>query len=167
MSEPRVLVINTNAESMSPAVEHRAYAVDKAMNLVKSFEGWSATPYYCPAGVLTIGYGHAIKKGENFTTISKDVGESILCNDLLQAYVQSTRISPILLNQSAACHAAIVDFIYNLGITRYASSTLCRLINQGKLDLSARELVKWVHGGGKVLPGLVKRRAVESSLLLL
>lgn len=64
-------------------------------------------------------------------------------------------------------HAAIGDFCYNLGTTRYKSSTLRRRIAEGDWEGAAAEAEKWVWGGGKKLPGLVRRRAVMANLLTL
>lgn len=61
--------------------------------------------------------------------------------------------------------AAIADFSYNLGVGRLKASTLRRKLNGGDYDGARRELMKWVRGGGRVLPGLVTRRAVEAALL--
>ncbi len=62
-------------------------------------------------------------------------------------------------------HAAIADFAYNLGLGRLRASTLRRKINAGDIDGAVIELKKWVRGGGRVLPGLVARRAAEAALL--
>jgi lysozyme len=61
--------------------------------------------------------------------------------------------------------AAIVDFTFNLGAGRLQTSTLRRRVNQRDWAEAARELRRWVHGGGKVLPGLVARREAEVQLL--
>jgi lysozyme len=62
-------------------------------------------------------------------------------------------------------HAAVADFCFNLGMTRYKASTLRRRINAGDWQGAQQELAKWVWGGGKRLPGLVLRRAAEAALL--
>jgi lysozyme len=63
--------------------------------------------------------------------------------------------------------AAIVDFTFNLGAGRLQTSTLRRRVIQRDWSLVAAELRRWVRGGGRVLPGLVVRREVESQLLAL
>jgi lysozyme len=60
---------------------------------------------------------------------------------------------------------AIVDFTFNLGAGRLRTSTLRRRINQLDWASAALELRKWVHGGGRVLPGLVARRQAEIALM--
>lgn len=61
--------------------------------------------------------------------------------------------------------SAIVDLTFNLGAGRLQTSTLRRRINQRDWLDAARELRRWVYGGGKVLPGLVVRRQAEAALL--
>lgn len=61
--------------------------------------------------------------------------------------------------------AALSDFAFNLGAARLAGSTLRRKINAGDIDGARAELAKWVRGGGRVLPGLVIRRATEAAML--
>lgn len=60
---------------------------------------------------------------------------------------------------------AIADFSYNLGLGRLRASTLRRRVNVGDMESAKVELKKWVRGGGKVLRGLVLRRAAEAALL--
>jgi lysozyme len=62
--------------------------------------------------------------------------------------------------------AAIVDFTFNLGAGRLQTSTLRRRVNQRDWIAAATELRRWIYGGGKVLPGLVARRAAEATWLL-
>lgn len=77
---------------------------------------------------------------------------------------EAIRLSPSLRgNLGALC--AITDYLYNLGATRYKSSTLKRRVDAGDWEGARHELSKWVYGGGKKLPGLVARRAAESLLL--
>jgi len=61
---------------------------------------------------------------------------------------------------------AIVDFTFNLGAGRLQTSTLRRRVNQRDWTAAGSELRRWVHGGGKVLPGLVTRREAEVRLML-
>ena len=81
------------------------------------------------------------------------------------ALAATLRYCPVLLNQSENRLAAIVDFTFNLGAGRLQTSTLRRRINQLDWAGAALELRKWVHGGGRVLPGLVARRQAEIALM--
>lgn len=60
---------------------------------------------------------------------------------------------------------AIADFVFNLGPTRYASSTLRRRMNEADWPGARHEIRRWVFGGGRKLPGLVIRREAEAALL--
>lgn len=61
--------------------------------------------------------------------------------------------------------AAVLSFAYNCGLAALRASTLRRKLNAGDLPGARRELLKWVRGGGRVLPGLVLRRQAEAALL--
>lgn len=148
-------------------------AIDLAGELCKQFEGFHrvvarrpvvlAAPYLCPAGYWTIGYGHLCSK--NHPAITLDEGERLLELDLAVAWGAALRQCPTLAVQSDGRQAAIVDFVFNLGEGRLRSSTLRRRIVQGRWDLVPDELRKWVWGGGRKLPGLIRRREAEIALL--
>jgi lysozyme len=78
----------------------------------------------------------------------------------------STREVPVLATEAEGRLAAIVDFTFNLGAGRLQTSTLRRRVNQRDWENAANELRRWVHGGGKVLPGLVTRREAEVGYFL-
>jgi len=144
-----------------------------AIDLAKRFEGFHrvpkhdprrAYPYICPAGYWTIGYGRLCQPGH--TPITEEEGASYLAIDLQTAMRATLRYCPVLAAESEERLSAIVDFTFNLGAGRLQASTLRRRINQRDWAGSATEIRRWVYGGGKVLPGLVTRRAVEAAWLL-
>lgn len=144
-----------------------------AINLAKSFEGFHrvprgdpgrAHPYVCPAGFWTIGYGHLCDP--KHPPITEAEAEGYLAADLIVALKATLRYCPLLATEPEERLAAIVDFTFNLGAGRLQTSTLRRRVNQREWDSAARELRRWVYGGGKVLPGLVGRREAEAALLL-
>ncbi len=136
----------------------------RGLDLIKHYEGFRATPYHCPAGKLTVGYGHLIKLSEHFDKITEAEGEALLRNDVSEAESAVSRLvkAPLTQNQ----FDALVSFVYNIGTNRFARSTLCFLLNQEMYFAAAQEFQKWAWGGGKKLPGLVKRRAAEKQLFL-
>ena len=144
--------------------------LDIAAALCKRFEGFKAKPYLCPAGVPTIGYGSTYyANGRKVTltdeTISETIAETLLLHELHHTYLPGVlRQCPILLTDERKCNA-IVDFAYNLGTGRLQTSTLKRKINEQDWDAAQEQLMLWTKGGGKVLPGLVKRRSAEVALL--
>ena len=144
--------------------------LDIAAALCKRFEGFKAKPYLCPAGVPTIGYGSTYyANGRKVTltdeTISETIAETLLLHELHHTYLPGVlRQCPILLTDERKCNA-IVDFAYNLGTGRLQTSTLKRKINANDWEGAKEQLMLWTKGGGKVLPGLFKRRTAECALL--
>lgn len=98
--------------------------------------------------------------------ITRAEGEAYLAQDMHAALDSALRLCPVLADEPVPRLAAIVDFTFNLGAGRLQTSTLRRRINQRQWREAARELRRWVHGGGRVLPGLVVRREAEVRLLL-
>ena len=145
-----------------------------SIDLAKRFEGFHtvpkndilrrAHPYICPAGFWTLGFGHLCKP--DHPPISEADAEVYLAQDLMTALSATLRYCPVLATESESRLAAIVDFTFNLGAGRLQTSTLRRRINQRDWANAGQELRRWVYGGGKVLPGLVKRREAEALLLL-
>lgn len=136
-----------------------------AGQLAEHFEGYRPGPYYCPAGILTGGFGHAWKPGEKIHPLPPAEARNILSKDLSRAENAAFRLCPGLLVESEARQGAVIDFVFNLGAGRLRASTLRRRLNQRNWPEVRRELKKWIHGGGRVLPGLVLRRAAEAKLI--
>jgi lysozyme len=144
-------------------------AVSTAAALCRQFEGFYSSPYLCPAGVPTIGYGSTYyEDGRRVTlrdpAITRDRAEQLLQYELSrQVFPAVALLCPGLNTENRA--AALLDFTYNLGSGNLRSSTLRRKINAGDWAAVPSELAKWVRGGGRVLPGLVRRRAAEAALI--
>lgn len=138
------------------------------IDLIKSFEGFYAKPYMCPASVPTIGYGTTRYPNGNKVTlkdisITEQQGVEYLMHDLktFEKYVDSYCRDDVNQNQ----FDALVSFCYNLGPNNLKSSTLLKKVNLNPSDPSIlNEFLKWNKGGGKVLKGLTKRRQSESNL---
>lgn len=130
--------------------------------LIRRFEGCHLTPYICPAGVWTCGWGSTgpdVIPGRPWT---QEYADKRLAMDATR-FARGTRALCPDLDGERLC--AIADFAYNLGLGRLQASTLRRRINADDFEGAKTELSKWVRGGGRVLPGLVLRRAAESALL--
>ena len=143
-----------------------------AIDLAKRFEGFyrvpksdpgRAYPYVCPAGFLTIGYGHLCDAMH--PPITMEVGEAYLAADMAVALSATLRYCPVLATEPEGRLAAILDFTFNLGAGRLQASTLRRRVNQRDWAGVAKELRRWIYGGGRVLPGLVLRRTAEALLV--
>ncbi|WP_240097702.1 lysozyme [Thermomonas flagellata] len=144
----------------------------QAIELAKRFEGFHrvpkhdpgrAHPYVCPAGYWTIGYGHLCDP--KHPPITEALAERYLAEDLRIALAATLRYCPVLATEPEGRLAAIVDFTFNLGAGRLQTSTLRRRVNQRDWVAASQELRRWVYGGGKMLPGLVARRAAEAAFL--
>ena len=144
--------------------------LDLATALCKQFEGFKSKPYLCPAGVPTIGYGSTYyADGRKVALSDQPMGEpdaaALLRSELAHTYLPGVlRNCPILAMDERRCNA-IVDFCYNLGIGRLQTSTLKRKINAQDWEAAQEQLMLWTKGGGRVLPGLEKRRTAECALL--
>ncbi len=150
--------------------------LDLAAELCRRFEVFRSKPYLCPAGIPTIGYGstyYADGRKVQLTDppMEEPQARALLMAELLHTYAPGViRQCPILLTLAVTqkdWHKinAIVDFCYNLGVGRLQTSTLRRKINAQDWDAAKEQLMLWTRGGGKVLPGLVKRRQAECALM--
>jgi lysozyme len=141
-----------------------------AAALCRPFEGLRLQPYICPAGYPTIGYGTVWKPDGSKVTmehapISKETAEAWLVHELRHNYLAGVlKASPGLLARPRAL-GAMTDFAYNLGVARYRASTLRKRVDAGDWEDAKAQLMLWTRGGGRVLPGLVRRRAAEAALL--
>ena len=141
-----------------------------AAALCRQFEGFRAKPYLCPAGIPTIGYGstyysNGSKVTLNDPPISEPDAQTLLMSELQHTYLSGVlRNCPVLATDERKLNA-IVDFAYNLGVGRLQTSTLRRKINAQDWAGAKEQLMLWTRGGGKVLPGLLKRRTAECALL--
>jgi lysozyme len=135
---------------------------DAGLAMTKGFEGLRLTAYQDVAGVWTIGYGStgpAILEG---LTITEAEAEALLRADLAVAVqcVNRAVTEPITQGQ----FDTLVDFCFNTGRGNFLQSTLLRKVNLGDLGGAAVQFGLWVNAGGKVVPGLVRRRKAEMLL---
>lgn len=137
------------------------------IQIIKDSETLELKAYKCPAGVWTIGWGTTrypdakpVKKGDTCTREQADAWllEGIKdAENIINRYVKV----PLTLNQ----FSALVSFTYNIGETQFSKSTILAKINVRPADPDvALELAKWRKGGGKILTGLIIRRAKETIL---
>lgn len=140
----------------------------KGIDLIKKYEGLKLTAYRCPAGLLTIGYGHTGDDVKPGMTINKEFAEILLKEDLKVFEKAINDLVKVELTQNQ--FDALISFIYNVGTGNFKKSILLRLINEKKFNEVSNEFMKWTKarqpGGFKELPGLVKRRTEEKKLFL-
>jgi len=136
------------------------------IELIKEFEGLRLTAYKCPAGVWTIGYGHTTSAGppavKSGMKITGEQASEILVTDLVtyEAAVMKALTRSPTENQ----FSAMVSLCYNIGAGAFTSSTVVKRFNSGDAEGAAAAFRMWKKGGGKVLPGLVRRREAEIAL---
>jgi lysozyme len=131
------------------------------LDLIKRFESLRLKAYYCPAGVLTIGYGHTGEAVTPGMVIDELHAEHLLRVDSVAA---ARALDTLQLTQNQ--FDALVSFIFNLGAGAFRTSTMRRLLVDGLYAQAADQFPRWVHAGGRRLPGLVIRRDAERALFL-
>lgn len=145
-------------------------ALEVATDLCKHFEGFRAKPYICPAGVATVAFGSTryedgTRVQMSDAPVTKQRGEQLLEHVLLTDCLPAAiKMTPALVGDQEAI-GAIADFIYNLGASRYKTSTLRRRLNAGQWDEAQYEINRWTRANGRVLRGLQLRREAEAKYL--
>ena len=154
---------------------------DVGKQLIKDFEGVHRRPYLCPAILWTVGVGRVLYpeqaklkiperkiyplKPEHDKAWSNESVDLLLDADLLRFESSVLRLCP----NSAFSQSqfdALVAFSFNCGPGALQASTLRRLYNAGDIEGAAAEFPKWNKGGGRILPGLTRRRLAEQALFL-
>lgn len=126
-------------------------------------------PYQDPIGLWTVGVGHLMGNGRvrpkdwNRKRTDAEVDE-LLRKDITRFENGVDALITVDLNQNQ--FDALVCFAFNVGLGNLQASTLRRKLNRGDYEGAANELPKWRKAGGRVLPGLVKRRKDERTLFL-
>jgi lysozyme len=129
-------------------------------DIIRRFEGFSPVVYCCPAGVNTIGYGHALRSDEVFTNpITEEDAYMLLRKDVVYAATAVQRFIPIPLTQSR--YDALVSFTFNVGAGALQRSTLRQVLLREEYHAAPPEFRRWVYAGGKKLAGLMRRREAE------
>ena len=152
---------------------------DRCKEMIKHHEGVRFKPYRCPARLFTIGVGHVLYsdqgrlpldqrdafqlKAEDNRTFSKAEVDGLLSADLQRFEVGVARLFPMVLTTGQ--NDALVSFAFNLGLGGLQRSTLRQKVLREEPE-AADEFLKFTRGGGKILPGLVKRRNDERALFL-
>jgi lysozyme len=135
---------------------------DHGLALTKSFEGLHLEAYRDCTGVWTIGYGHTGPTLAAGQTISELEAEELLRADLAEAEACVNRGVQSVISQNQ--FDAMVDFCFNAGRGNFLNSTLLRKLNSGDVEGAAAQFALWVHAGGEVVTGLVRRRKAEAEL---
>ncbi|KAJ7310708.1 lysozyme-like domain-containing protein [Mycena albidolilacea] len=144
-----------------------------ALNLIKTFEGFRASPYIDPTGNPTVGYGHICHKAHCADVhypfpLSTAHAEALLRSDLKTAQdcITLKTAARVKLNENQ--YGALVSWAFNEGCGAVTTSTLLKRLNEGQNPNTVikAELPKWNIGGGHPIAGLTRRRAAEVKLAL-
>jgi lysozyme len=131
--------------------------------LIKKSEGFRETTYLDVAGIPTIGYGHRLLPQESFPEGVNEVkATKMLGLDVREAEQAVDRLVKVPLTQGQ--FDALVDFCFNLGAGRLASSTLLKALNETRYEAAGEQLLRWDMAAGKVNSGLKGRREAELHL---
>ena len=152
-----------------------------AIQMIKHHEGVRTKPYRCPALLWTVGVGHVIDpthaavKYEERKNLPIPAGwdrvlsmgevDTLLAEDLRRFERGVLRLCPASVGNQGIFDA-LVSFSFNVGLGNLQRSSLRMKTNRGEFDEAADEFLKWTKAGGRVLPGLVKRRNDERALYL-
>ena len=149
--------------------------------MIKHHEGVRVKPYLCPAGLHTVGVGHVLYPEQAKLPVAErlqfslkdadrriwtmDEVDAILAKDLERFERGVARYCPVALT-SQGIFDALVSFSFNVGLGNLQRSGLRMKTNRGEYTEAAEEFMKWTKAGGRVLPGLVKRRQDERAMYL-
>ena len=143
---------------MSETKALTAWPVKLAADFIEQWEGFRETAYLCPAGVLTIGFGHT----------GPDVKEAyaMLIEDLKR---YASGLAPwVNVKVTEGQYVALMSLAYNIGVDGvvYKCPKLMRAVNAGDVEEAASQFLDVNKANGKVLPGLTRRRQAEAKLFL-
>lgn len=129
--------------------------------LTQDFEKCRLVPYQDSKGVWTDGWGntHGVVPGR---AITQEKADADLRSNIESAVYAVNHYVAIHLRQNE--FDALVDFVFNVGIGNFSTSTLLRKLNRGDLVGAANEFERWDMSGGKHLAGLMRRRKAEEAM---
>lgn len=142
---------------------------DQGKEFTKSWEKFCSKPYFDIDGTATIGYGSTYYPGGKRVTFQDlPITEEQASKMLDSVFIWIAGELNLLLKVSVTQNQfdALCDFIYNLGIENFRSSTLLRKLNTGDYQGASEEFTRWDMAGGKEVMGLLKRRQAEKGLFL-
>jgi lysozyme len=158
--------------------------------LMHQYEGLRNKPYLCPAHIWTIGYGHVLYqdqirlpmarvegkevamirkeyplRSEDNRVWSKEEINALFAQDVASFERGVLRLAPSVAGRQGAFDAC-VSFAFNAGLGNFQKSTIRMKANREDWEGAAEAFMAWTKGGGRELPGLVKRRKAEKALFL-
>ncbi|GAA0076211.1 hypothetical protein UT300005_05890 [Clostridium sp. CTA-5] len=143
---------------------------DACINFIKSWEGFSATPYYDEVGVLTLGYGMTGDEIKGLSSVTENQASEMLKNLVNNKYAKAIKkdLDSKNINLKQNEFDALVSFAYNCGTTGLLGSTLYKNVVLGirDTDTIVANFQAWSNGGGRRIEGLYRRRTKEAAMFL-
>lgn len=133
-------------------------------DIIRQCEGLRLKAYLCPAGKLTIGYGHTGPDVKTGMTITEEDANTLLSRDLVAAEKAIGGAVSVTITDNQ--FSALVSFVFNLGAGNFYGSTLLKKLNANDVFGAADEFLRWNKVNGQVLAGLTRRREAERTLFL-
>ena len=136
--------------------------------IIRASEGLALRAYLCPAGILTIGYGHTGNDVMPGMVITAAEADAFLARDLefFEERVDHALAAQARERTTGNQFSAMVSFAFNVGPAAFKDSTLLRKHNAGEYQAAADQFLRWNRARGRVLEGLTARRKAERSLYL-
>jgi len=137
------------------------------LELIKTFEGFSSSPYLDPIGIPTIGFGSIWNDDGSSVTMSQPDLNEAEAESYLRREVRhiEERIGRLIQSElTDNMFSSLCSFTYNIGTGALQRSTMRMKLNRGWYEAAAEEFPKWRKAGGRVLQGLVRRRIAERNL---
>lgn len=138
---------------------------EDGLELIKQFEGVKLKVYRDPVGIPTVGVGHVVQPHDNLHVgdiVSAERVDAFLRADVGVAERAVMELVQVTITSNQ--FSALVSFTFNVGRGALLRSTLLRKLNVENYDGAAAEFNRWTRAKGRVLPGLVRRRAAERAL---
>lgn len=168
LTQSQVDVLDRALNEIGVAEDSAKTISTNGTKLIASFEGLELTAYLCPAKVWTIGLGttvysngQPVKKGD---TCTKEQALQYKAHDLRRFENCVNSAVKVSINQNQ--FDALVSLAYNIGPKAFKDSTLLKKLNASDYKGAADQFLVWNKSRGKVLKGLVNRRAAEHTLFL-
>jgi lysozyme len=139
---------------------------EAGLAIIRNAEGLRLRAYQDATGIWTIGYGHTSAAGApkvvSGLRITREDAETILTRDVATFARGVASAVTVPLNDDQ--FSALVSFAYNVGLGNFRKSSVLKAVNAQDFAAVPRRLALWVKAGGRILPGLIKRRAAEAAL---
>lgn len=157
VEEEREEVSSSEVSATPPRMNINSAGLD----LLTRYESFRPKPYDDGTGTLTIGYGHT-RSPVMPSSVTEEEAKELLREDL--NYFQEILYRQVRVPLNENQFSSLISFVYNVGEGNFRNSTLLKKLNNANYKAAANEFENWKKGGGKVLTGLVRRRAAEQQL---